>query len=169
MLADFISKVKTGKINDEMTFNISSINSNGPLNMVPAEASLISEIRSMDDVVAKNFINDLDSLINKLCKSHNAYYDMIVEERVKAFKILTDSAIVQQILKVDKELGIFTRLKHSSGATDLSALYSILDIDGLVLTVGSQNEHSKNEILYIDKFLQCIDRLLALVMSYGQL
>lgn len=169
MLADFISKVKTGKINDEMTFNISSINSNGPLNMVPAEASLISEIRSMDDVVAKNFINDLDSLINKLCKSHNAYYDMIVEERVKAFNILTDSAIVQQILKVDKELGIFTRLKHSSGATDLSALYSILDIDGLVLTVGSQNEHSKNEILYIDKFLQCIDRLLALVMSYGQL
>ncbi|TLG77325.1 M20/M25/M40 family metallo-hydrolase [Culicoidibacter larvae] len=167
VLAECITKMPLMKVSEQTSVNISKLFCDSPLNVVPELARFELEIRSADDDEAQNVLQHIEQVLSNVTNHFGAKYTLEVETRMKAFRLNDDAPIIRRFQKVNADLGIPTRSKRSKGGTDLSALLERLDAQGLVLTVGSKNEHSTEEALNIDIFLQCTERLVHLITSYA--
>lgn len=167
VLAECITQLPLMKVSEQTSVNIGKVFCDSPLNVVPELTRFEAEIRSADDIEAQVILQRIEQVLKRVTKRFGAEYTLEVETRMKAFRLNEDAPIFQRFQKVNADLGIPTRAKRSKGGTDLSALIERLGGQGLVLTVGSKNEHSVDEALNVDIFLQCTERLVYLIASYA--
>lgn len=139
-------------VNDNISINLSILNSGDLYNKVPALANMSLDIR-YSGIKRK----DLERNIDNICKKHNAVYN--IHNAVNEFKCdLKNSEVVKFIKSCEKTLG--KKLEHIkvNGASDIG-YFASLNIPCVSINPEGYNLHSENEHIILsslDKFQQML-------------
>jgi tripeptide aminopeptidase len=151
--AHAISMLKEGWIDEETTTNVGVIRGGEVINAVPEKAEIKVECRSQShekclqrsDLIKQIFLNTAESV--------GARTEVAMELLVKCYSISEDTDSVAIAKKAIRQVGLDPEAKVICGGTD-AAIYNDKGIETVVIGMGVQAEHSKDEHITIADMLQ---------------
>jgi tripeptide aminopeptidase len=151
--AHAISMLKEGWIDEETTTNVGVIRGGEVINAVPEKAEVKVECRSQShekclqrsDLIKQIFLNTAESV--------GARTEVAMELLVKCYSISEDTDSVAIAKKAIRQVGLDPEAKVICGGTD-AAIYNEKGVETVVIGMGVQAEHSKDEHITIADMLQ---------------
>lgn len=144
--AKAISKMKTGRINQDTTANIGSISGGTARNIVAESAIVKGEARSFNKKHLEKQIDHIKNCLSKEVAAHNAKLNFKVKLEYETFTLNKRENIVKRAETAAKNLKLKTHFVSSGGGSDANILNS-KGIKTLNLGIGMQNAHATNEYI----------------------
>jgi tripeptide aminopeptidase len=166
--AEAISGVPQGLLDDETTANIGVIEGGSATNVVPDKVTVRGEVRSHDSARALEIVEDVRILFETAAAKAGGkiVFDQTIE--YEAFRLAADHPAVTAARKAAGLCGLDGVETVSNGGSDAS-VFNEGGIPAVVLATGTENVHSKNETVYIDRLVAVAQWLLAIVDTFGKL
>ena len=160
--SNVISKLKLGRINDDTTLNIGTINGGSGKNIIPEKTIISGEVRSMSHQYALSLINDLKETFINEANKFNASIEFNYVENIYAYRIDKDEYVIKKYLNVLKELGYEDiELVDTFGGSDNNN-FNKNGIKGVVVANAMNDIHTTNEYFEIDEFIKATEICIAL-------
>jgi len=159
-----ISRLNPGRIDEETTSNIGIIKGGRATNIVPDETFVEGEIRSFNEekliVQRERFIKTFEEEAEALgCKA-----EISVERSFDHFKIQDNSRALFEIERAMEICEIKPERKRSGGGSDAN-VFNKNGFEMVVLDVGIQNAHSKDEFIFKEHLVLITTIIHALVKA----
>jgi len=161
--ADIISKIRCGKY-DGVTVNIGTINGGTATNVVAENTVFTGEVRSFDDTLAQNKLNEITDIINTVAASYGAEVKIESEICVKAYYVDEAHPVTARFAKACEEIGVKPEIVETYGGSDNNQFFP-MGINGLVVSCGMNNCHSCNEYTTVGHLEKSAELALALMRS----
>ncbi len=163
ILNDALNEIKLGRLDEFTTLNIGIINGGSGVNIVPELIELKGEIRSLDNAIAKEKLNELEKIFTKNAESYGGGIDFSYEKEFDAYQIDKDDNIVKNYVKALRKINNdeINYIK-TFGGSDNNNL-NMNKIKGIVIGNGMRNVHSKDEYILIDDLINTAELILNLV------
>lgn len=153
LASEFVTRAGSGRLEDGSTVNIATFSSVNSTNVVPAEALVVLESRSLDAARLDGIVSDLIEKAEKI----NPEVEVLEERLYRPYSHDPDGKLVRFALSAIPGAG----LRNSMGGSDANNL-NLLGIPALVISCGYENAHSvdetveKNEMLKLEKTISGI-------------
>lgn len=144
MASNFISSIKTGRLEEQTTSNIGSFIAPGSTNVVPENATVTMEIRSEDDETRYSLVTQYKKEAIEKAKEIGGRVEFKEEDLYKAYLIDLDSQIIKKTKAAFDKINLPLKMKTNTGGSDANTLIS-LGVPSLVLCTGYEGAHSVNE------------------------
>lgn len=160
--ANAISKIKLGRINEETTLNIGTINGGVGKNIIPENTIITGEIRSMNHEYAINIINDIKNIFESEANILNGAIDFKYIENIFAYRIDKDDEIIKDYIDVINKLGYENpELINTFGGSDNNN-FNKHGIHGIVVANAMNNIHTINEYFELEEFYKAANICISL-------
>jgi len=159
--ADAVYNIPCGHVDDFTVMNISNFISEGPTNVVAANASFDMELRSFDDDLFEEHFKKVVETVKASCEKYGATFEYSHEKHSDSIYIPEDTPFVQDMLKKFEELGRPCQLVKTMGGCDMTWLVAN-GIQAVNIGTGMQEAHSVTEHIaiadleYTAKFVESI-------------
>ena len=153
LASEFVTQAGSGRLKDGSTVNIATFSSVNSTNVVPAEAVVVLESRSLDEKRLDGIISDLIEKAGKI----NPDVGILEERLYRPYRHDPDSPVIRFAMSAIPGAGT----RSSMGGSDANNL-NILGIPALVISCGYENAHSvdeaveKSEMLELEKVISDI-------------
>ncbi|MBO5770589.1 MAG: M20/M25/M40 family metallo-hydrolase [Spirochaetales bacterium] len=148
MASNFISSIKTGRLEELTTSNIGSFIAEGTTNVVPDKATVVFEVRSNRSETRFEIIREYIAKATEAASKLGGSVDVFEEDLYTEYCVNEDSDIIRHALKSFSSIGIDAKIKSTTGGSDSNNLNKF-GISSVVLTSGYYSAHSTSE--YIEK------------------
>ncbi|WP_191014365.1 M20/M25/M40 family metallo-hydrolase [Treponema zioleckii] len=163
--AKAISRIKTGRINDETTLNIGTISGGVGKNIVPEKTFVTGEVRSMNHDFALEQINNIKRIFNEEAVKLNASVDFSYIENIFAYKIDKKECVVQKYLSAVAKAGYEPpKLINTFGGSDNNT-FNKKGIHGIVIANAMNDVHTTKEYFELEEFYKATNICIALATS----
>ncbi|MFA4015374.1 MAG: hypothetical protein RUDDFDWM_000454 [Candidatus Fervidibacterota bacterium] len=163
-----IAKLNWGRIDEETTCNVGTINGGKAINVVADTCTVKGEIRSHDvkkletmkELIAKTFDDE--------AKAVGASAKVTFERLYRGFTTPHNSPIVLAAVKALTEMGLQPQLKGIEAGSDAN-VFSEHKIECIVLPTGASNIHTRNEFVDMHKMHMCAELLIRTILNFAVL
>lgn len=152
--ADAVTKVRQGRLDDEITVNIGKIEGGQATNIVPELVILKGEIRSYRHERALAQMEEIRRTFEESGKRFGAEVEVKDEIILRAYRIGEEEAVVKRFLRVCESLGLEGRLTKTFGGSDNNCFLQH-GIRGIVLACGMNQVHSTKEYSSTEELFRC--------------
>ncbi|GAB6156927.1 M20/M25/M40 family metallo-hydrolase [Desulfotomaculum varum] len=144
--AHAIAGMRVGRLDQETTANIGLLNSGVATNIVPEQAVIQGEARSIDPVKAEEQIQHMVDEFNKAAAKFGATAEVAVVKEYDAFNLSPDALPVRIAGQAAEKLGLKPLLGQTGGGSDAN----IFNGRGIVcanLGIGMSKVHTTEEFI----------------------
>lgn len=163
--AEVITQIKQGRIDEETTINIGTIEGGKARNIVPGECILKGEVRSLNHNKALSEINKIDVIIKEATSKYHTGYEFETSFGCLAYEIDREHPVVGQFIRACRDLNYPYELIETFGGSDNNNFVKN-NITGIVLACGMNKVHSCEEYSHIDELEKCSSIVMKL-MTYS--
>ena len=164
MVAQAIESMRLGRVDEETTANVGLITGGEAVNIIPPEAELQFNIRSLDQTKYEA----VSAEMMECCRQAAAHYDGEIEVEpinlIVGFRFEPDALIVQRAEAAIKAAGIQPWKSVTCGGSDANELND-KGLPTIVISVGYENIHSNKESMPIDELNRLAEVCAALVLE----
>ena len=161
--SNFVSKLKLGRIDNETTFNIGTINGGSGKNIIPEVVLSEGEIRGMNDEKIDFLIKDIENLLDKETKALGATYSFTYKKDIKAYRINKNHYLVSRYQKALNELNYGDAIIVDTFGGSDNNNFNLNGIEGVVISNAMNDIHTTHEYFSVDEFIKSAKILLKLV------
>lgn len=152
--AKLLGAIKLGKIDQETTINVGTIQGGTARNIIPEMVRFTGEIRSRDNKKLKRIISKIDKVFGAISDAYpNAVIEKELVKEFDGFILLPRDKFVKNVITTIKAMGITPLLKDAMGASDANFI-AAEGISPIVLGTGAYNIHTTDECLITEEMLQ---------------
>lgn len=145
------SVITTGRMGDDTTVNIGTIEGGKANNIVPEKCIVKGEVRSLDHDKAMGIIEDIKGIF--LEHAGGARIDFSVEPHILAYRTPEDHPVVERFKNACKKLGLPGRIRTTLGGSDNNILVRH-GLTGIVVSTGMYNVHSTGEYTCVEDLIK---------------
>lgn len=150
ILSKIIAEMENGRIYDDTTANISKITSDFPTNVVPDMAEAYGEIRSHRKEKVEELLKTYEKLCEKVCEQMGGNYKFSYNEDYPALVSKDNLKFANEFKKAYEKVGVDAKLQIIGGGSDAN-FFAKEEFNSIVIGVGMQKVHTKEEYLEIDQ------------------
>jgi len=174
--SESISKLNWGRLDDETTSNIGTIQGGIATNIIAKETTLTGELRSHNedtlkretDKIINTFIDTAKEFsINIAGKLFEPKVDYEVRKEYSALNVSEHNEIVQIGLKSAKKLGLPAKTIIGGGGSDANIIHNN-GIDMVILGTGMRNVHTVEENIPIDDLIMGTKWIIEIIKEYSK-
>ncbi|MCR4898472.1 MAG: M20/M25/M40 family metallo-hydrolase [Acholeplasmatales bacterium] len=161
--SEAISKIKFGRLDENTTLNIGTINGGDGKNIVPEKTIIKGELRSNNRIYALDILNNIKNVFDEVSKKYNGISKFNYIEDIMGYKIDKNSYVVKRYQNALDSLGYGKAiLVDTFGGSDNNN-FNKNGILGIVITNAMNNIHTKNEYFKISELIKSINITLKLM------
>lgn len=161
--ADAISAMPLGRIDEETTANIGTIQGGAARNIVAERVSIVAEARSRDEAKLDRQTAAMRQAFEHAAARHGAQAKVEVFRAYGAQKIAPDAPIVRLVEDAARRIGVEPYLLETGGGSDVN-IFNMNGIAAVNLAIGYQEIHSTDERIAIAD-LEGAARLVAALLT----
>jgi tripeptide aminopeptidase len=147
--AEAIAAMPLGRIDEETTANIGTIEGGEAPNVIPGECRMIGNVRSHEQAKLDAQVETMRKAFMDAGERHGAKIDFEVEESYRTYKIPEDAPPFRAAARAIESLGLEVVHRKSGGGTD-GNYYNAKGIQCVALSTGMVDEHATSEHIRID-------------------
>lgn len=160
--AEAITQIRQGRIDEETTVNVGTIEGGKARNIVPEICILQGEVRSQQHEKAVAEADKIKEIFEAVALKHQAKLEFTTSFGCIAYEVPLGHSVIRRFEKVCQDLGYPTKLIHTFGGSDNNNFYRN-GITGIVLACGMNKVHSLKEYTSIDELEKCSNIVLNLM------
>lgn len=160
-----ISQLQMGKIDENTTVNIGTIEGGRARNIVPDTCIVKGEVRSLDHEKAIKLAHKIRETFQQEANQVGATMEYAESFGCIAYKIEEEERVVTRFLDICHKLSIKSKLMTTLGGSDNNN-FALHGVRGLVLACGMNNVHSLGEYSHVDELVK--SALIALEIIIAQ-
>lgn len=164
--AKAITAIRQGRIDDETTVNVGTIEGGLARNIVPENCVLKGEVRSLTHEKSLAEVENIRKAFNEVADQMGAELEFETSFGCIAYEVDTTDPVVRRFEKVCKELGYETNFISTFGGSDNNN-FARNGITGIVIACGMNNVHSCKEYTHVDELKRCSNITLKLMTEKG--
>lgn len=159
-----ISKITFGRVDEETTVNVGTIEGGEATNIVPARCVVMGEVRSFNHEKAVTYINRIHHIFEEESRKYGA--DILWEENCNciAYETSREGVVANRYKKACEQLGIPVQFVETFGGSDQNT-YAQKGVEGLVLSTAMNNVHSCEEYTEIEELVKSVQIVETLMLS----
>lgn len=161
-----IAKMRLGRIDRETTANIGIIKGGVATNIVPEKVELKGEVRSHNRRKLKAQLKKMQKCLSRACFESRGKLKINADNVYNAFSLDKDDRVIKIAQRALLNLGIKPKLKLTGGGSDAN-IFNELGIKTLIIGVGADRVHTKNERIEVEEFLTGAKFLLEIIKESG--
>lgn len=162
--ADAISKMRLGRIDEETTCNIGVISGGLATNIVPEVVELRCEARSRNAAKLQAQVQHMVGEFEAAAKRWGATAEITVTESYPPMNLQPEDKVVQIAVQAAKDLGLTPTLVPTGGGSDANILNG-RGLPAVVLGIGMEKVHSKEEFITIKQLLAGAEMVVAIAQA----
>jgi tripeptide aminopeptidase len=162
--ANAISRLNTGRIDNETTSNIGIIEGGSATNVVCDKVILKSEIRSLDREKLNKETENYIKIFSEEAEKLGGAVDHKVEFEYANFNIKRDSSIINILKDAAKLTEVNLDLQSSGGGSDTN-VFNEKGIESVDLSIGEDKIHSVNEQIKIDDIVKASEFVINIIKA----
>lgn len=163
-ICDAIAFITQGRVDEEMTVNIGTIEGGMARNIVPELCIVKGEIRSLIHEKAWKECKRIEDFFKESANKLGAKCEFSTSFGCIAYEVEHNHPVVSRFQKVCKELGYRSELVSTSGGSDNNNFMQN-GITGIVLACGMNQVHSLEEYTSISELVKTCNIVLRLMTS----
>lgn len=148
-----ISQLQMGRIDENTTVNIGTIEGGKARNIVPDSCIVKGEVRSLQHEKAIEVAQKIRRIFQQEGDMAGAQIDYMDSFGCVAYKIDKNEKVVTRFLDICDKLSIKSNLVTTLGGSDNNN-FALNGIRGLVLACGMNNVHSLGEYSHVDELVK---------------
>lgn len=160
--ADAIHHMNLGRIDEETTCNVGLIKGGLATNIVPENVEIIAEVRSRNEDKLKAQLKHMIDAFEAAAARWGAKADITVTHSYPALNVSPDNQAVRWAVDAAQSIGIEPKLEATGGGSDGNILAG-KGLTSLVLSVGMEKVHSKDEYIKIDELVKGAELVVAII------
>lgn len=154
MAAEAITLITQGRINEESTVNIGTIQGGLAKNIVPELCVVNGEVRCLQHEGAQKIIEEIKEIINKVVLKYKGSVEIETSFGCIAYETDKSHPVVTRYQKACEELSIPVSYVETFGGSDNNNFVKN-GITGIVMACGMNDVHSTKEYSHVDELLKC--------------
>jgi len=162
VLSYIITKIPSGRIDEETTSNVGIISGGRALNIVAEEAECRLEVRSIDKKKMLNVEKQIKETVKEVCLKEGVKSKIERKLEYNGFSIPENSSISQMAVKAMEKIGIKPEFIAMGGGSDTNILNRGA-MKAVNLSCGMENIHSTGEYIKIKELIKGTELVLALI------
>lgn len=165
--SDAITRMNLGRIDEETTCNIGIIKGGLATNIVPAEVTLVCEVRSRNEAKLDEQVNHMVSEFEAAAARAGVSVDIEVEQNYPAMNLSQDDQAVRLVVDAVKTLGLSPVLVPTGGGSDANILVG-KGLPSVILGIGMEKVHSTEEHISIQQLVAGAELVVAIAQQAAQ-
>ena len=158
LMAEGISKIRQGRLEDETTLNIGLIHGGRMTNIVSENCVCEGEIRGYHHERVMELLEETKQIFETVIETaqgtdKNAELLFSHEINIKAYAVDKNSGVVQRFCRACEKIGVEPELTETFGGSDNNVIVN-QGIDGVVLSCGMNNAHSVHEYIEMEDLVK---------------
>lgn len=149
VLAEIITKIPSGRIDDETTLNVGLISGGRATNIVADEAVCFLEVRSIEKIKMLKIEKEVKSVVKDTCARYKARFNINRTLEYEGFKISPDEKIAQICCKAMERVKIKPIMIAMGGGSDTNIINKKNGLRAINLSCGMRKIHSTEEYIKI--------------------
>jgi len=166
--SDAIYHMNLGRIDEETTCNIGTIHGGLATNIVPEQVEMRAEVRSRSEDKLHAQIKHIVDGFESAAAKWGAKVSIEINHSYPALSVAADDTAVEWAMEAARRIGIEPRLEATGGGSDGNILAG-KGLTSLVLSVGMEKVHSKDEYIRIDQLTKGAEWLVAIIQKIAAL
>ncbi|MCK9280703.1 MAG: M20/M25/M40 family metallo-hydrolase [Melioribacteraceae bacterium] len=146
-----LSKIKTGRIDENTNANVGLLKGGSAVNVVPDNVEIEGEIRSVYKEKVLELIEETKEEFEKAAEALGGSVEFVWVWDFMPFKLKDDSLVYQKVKNAITKSGLTPEEKLSAGGSDANS-YNGNGIEAVNLGIGAQNPHSNDEFILYEDF-----------------
>lgn len=158
LMAEGISKVRQGRLEDETTLNIGLLHGGSMTNIVSENCACEGEIRGYHHERVMELLEETKQIFEhviEVSKEPDKKAELLFshEINIKAYAVEKNSGVVQRFCRACEKIGVEPELTETFGGSDNNVIVN-QGIDGVVLSCGMNNAHSVHEYIEMEDLVK---------------
>ena len=162
--AHAIDALGSGRISDDLTLNIGTIQGGLLTNIVPETCTVEGEIRGGKHEEALNCLESTRQAFEKSCDAFGANLRFTNKCLIQAYHTPEDAPVVQRYFRACKAYGLQTEAVRTFGGSDNNIL-SQHGISGIVIASAMHNCHSSAEYTSVGELIRLAELLVEIIRN----
>ncbi len=146
---ELITKIPTGKIDENTTCNIGIISGGDAVNVVPDHTTLKGEIRSYDLKNINVLLDRLTDICTKVGRKHETPVRLDYRWDFMPYTVKEDEQVYLEITRAIREENLTPSAIKTCGGSDANSLNE-KGIKSVNIGIGAQNPHSTDEFILVE-------------------
>jgi tripeptide aminopeptidase len=162
-----IANMKLGRIDEETTANIGVINGGKARNIVPDEVVIRAEARSRNNAKLDAQVEHMVHTFRNAANEMGADIDIEAKREYMTYRWTLEDAPVELAMKAGEAIGIKPELVEGGGGSDAN-VFNLKGVPAVVIGVGYEGAHSRDERIAIADMVKASEFALALISESGK-
>uniref|UniRef100_A0A832LWE9 M20/M25/M40 family metallo-hydrolase n=1 Tax=Caldimicrobium thiodismutans TaxID=1653476 RepID=A0A832LWE9_9BACT len=173
LLAQIITQLPSGRLDEETTMNLGKIHGGAYVNVVPDLAFLEGEMRSHSEEKLENLKERIDSIAKEVIENYLYKVEDLPKYKLdfttvfKAFHLPEDGPEASLIKKAGERVGLQLTFRKKEGGSDAN-VFNSRGIKTFILGTGMQKVHTTEEFIMIKDLLDCAKLSLEILKTYSE-
>jgi len=165
--AEIISKIKIGKLDENTTANVGTINGGIATNIVPEIVIFSGEVRSHKEEILRNYITNLKEIIKRTCAKYKVKYELKIINEYKKMDVSEKSILVENFKNSIKGISKNIKLEKTMGGSDAN-LFNAKGIEAVNIAIEFIDIHSTNEKYKLSSLIKLKNLIKNLIKNWGE-
>ena len=144
MAADAIARMRLGRVDEQSTANVGTIEGGTATNVIAARCRITGECRSLDRAVVEALKGEMHTALVGAAETAGGSVDIEWALEYEGFNYDEDAALVGLVSRACRDLGISPSTYHTGGGSDANVL-AAKGVPALALACGMKGVHSIGE------------------------
>jgi tripeptide aminopeptidase len=177
VFADAVGRMKLGRLNDDSTANIGTVNSGRATNIVADHLESVAEARSHSneflDAQIKHMAQCFEAAVKKFTKTVDGkviapVFRQEVKREFNAMNVSPDSLVFKLAAEAGKELGLSMEPMSIGGGTNAN-VYNEKGLPAVVIGCGMKDEHTNTEHVHVGDMVTSVKLCLNIIKKNHEL
>ncbi len=160
--AQAISGMKLGRLDNESTANIGTIQGGSATNIVPEVTTFKGEARSHQEEKLIRQTRHMCQKVEEAAGQAGAEAKITTARSYNGFALGADDAVIQRGIAAAQQVGLEPTLHKGGGGSDAN-IFNEHGIPSVITATGAHKPHTPDELLCIPSMLKCCEWLLAII------
>ncbi|MDH4140687.1 MAG: M20/M25/M40 family metallo-hydrolase, partial [Coriobacteriia bacterium] len=163
MASKAVAAMRLGRLDEESTANIGTVNGGTATNVVPASAEMTGECRSLDSARVEDIRESMDAVMRDAARSEGGSVQIGWTKEYEGYRFAEDDPLLSLLASASEEVGLKPRTFRTGGGSDANIM-SALGVPALALSSGMRDVHSTFESVHVND-MEALTRLVVKVAA----
>jgi len=168
VLSEIITRIPSGRIDEETTLNVGIISGGRATNIVAEEAACSLEVRSIEKSKMLKIEKDVKSAVKETCSKYKAGYKINRSLEYEGFRISPDEKIARICSEAMERIKIKPLMVAMGGGSDTNIINKKSGLRAINLSCGMRKIHSTEEYVKISDLEKGTKLVLSIIETVKQ-
>lgn len=162
-----IASMRLGRIDDETTANVGTIQGGQATNIIPDLVEIKAEARSRNPAKLQAQVQHMSECFHEGAEKVGASVDIAVEHAYVTYQVPDSDPLVQWAFRAGRSVGLSPTTRPGGGGSDAN-VFNANGIRAVVLGVGYEDVHSTSERISVEDMAKTAEMLYELVLTVAR-